>query len=144
MPYAIARFASALVAATLLLAAPLAASAEEGGEYKVVIQVSDNDPAKWNLALNNARNIQNDLGKDHVQLEIVAYGPGINMLKFDSQVGNRLVEAADSGVLVAACANTMKGLKLTPEDMHPAAHIVPAGVVEIIKREREGYSYIRP
>jgi hypothetical protein len=37
----------------------------------------------------------------------------------------------------------MKGQKLAPGDMHPAAKIVPAGVVEIIKRQKEGYAYIR-
>ena len=128
----------------LMLASPLISLAADGAANKVVIQVSDNDPAKWNLALNNAKNIQEDLGKSNVQIEIVAYGPGINMLKFDSEVGNRLIEAAKNGVLIAACANTMKAQKLTPDDMHPAAKIVPAGVVEIIRREREGYAYIRP
>ena len=43
---------------------------------RVVIQVSDADPAKWNLALNNARNMQTDLGAANVDIEIVAYGPG--------------------------------------------------------------------
>jgi uncharacterized protein len=44
---------------------------------RVVIQVSDADPGKWNLALNNAKNIQTDLGAPNVDVEIVAYGPGI-------------------------------------------------------------------
>lgn len=128
----------------MMLASPPMSLAADETANKVVIQVSDNDPAKWNLALNNAKNIQEELGKANVKIEIVAYGPGINMLKFDSQVGNRLAEATNSGVFIAACANTMKAQKLAPEDMHPAAKIVPAGVVEIIKREREGYAYIRP
>jgi hypothetical protein len=128
----------------LLLISAQVSRADESAAYKVVIQVSDSDPAKWNLALNNAKNIQQELGKNNVQLEIVAYGPGIGMLKFDSEVGNRLTEAVGNGVLVAACGNTMKGQKLTPADMHATAKIVPAGVVEIIKRQREGYAYIRP
>ncbi|HYP68524.1 MAG TPA: DsrE family protein [Thiobacillaceae bacterium] len=128
----------------MMLASPPMSLAADETANKVVIQVSDNDPAKWNLALNNAKNIQEELGKANVKIEIVAYGPGINMLKFDSQVGNRLAEATNNGVFIAACANTMKAQKLAPEDMHPAAKIVPAGVVEIIKREREGYAYIRP
>ena len=70
---------------------------------KMVIQVSDNDPAKWNLALNNAKNIQKDIGKDKVDLEIVAYGPGIGMLKAESEVANRIQEAVESGVQVMAC-----------------------------------------
>ena len=127
-----------------LAVAPLHAHAVDLAAYKVVIQVSDNDLSKWNLALNNAKNIQHDLGKNNVVIEIVAYGPGINMLKMDSEVGGRLSEAADNGVSIAACANTMKANQLTPADMHPAARIVPAGVVEIIRQESEGYAYIRP
>jgi intracellular sulfur oxidation DsrE/DsrF family protein len=129
---------------SMMLAAPATSLAAAGSTTKVVIQVSDNNPAKWNLALNNAQNVQEDLGKNKVKIEIVAYGPGIAMLKFDSEVGDRLAEAADNGIVVAACGNTMRAQKLTPDDMYPTAKIVPAGVVEIIEREREGYAYIRP
>ncbi len=59
--------------ALILAAAVLPAIAQQAPRKdRVVFQVSDNDPAKWNLALNNARNVQQDLGKDNVQIEIVA------------------------------------------------------------------------
>ena len=58
-----------------------------------MIQVSDGDAGKWNLALNNAKNLQSDLGAANVDIEIVTYGPGIAMLKADSVVGNRVDEA---------------------------------------------------
>src|ERR1700681_1888487 len=84
---------------------------------KVVVQVSDGDAAKWNLALNNARNIQTDLGAANVEIEIVAYGPGIGMLKLDSPVANRIGEAKDAGVNVMACENTMKAQNVARTDM---------------------------
>jgi len=111
---------------------------------KIVFQVSDADPGKWNLALNNAANVQHDLGKDNVTIEIVAYGPGIGMLKMDSTVGARVSTALDSGVAVVACENTMKAQKLTQQDMLPKIGYVPAGVVELMKKQQEGYAYIRP
>ena len=80
---------------------------------KVVLQMSEADPAKWNLALNNAKNIQTDLGAANVDIELVAYGPGIGMLKADSVVGNRVDEAIAAGVKVVACENTMKNQKLS-------------------------------
>lgn len=111
----------------------------------VVIQVSDNDPSKWNLALNNAKNVQDAAGgADKVDVEIVAYGPGIGMLKGDATVANRVSAAVQSGVQVAACENTMRGQKLTPADMNPSISYVPAGVMEIMKRQKEGWGYIRP
>ncbi len=111
---------------------------------KVVFQVSDADPAKWNLTLNNAKNVQQDLGAGNVDIEIVAYGPGIGMIRLESPVGNRVRDALGAGVKVVACENTMTNMKLTRNDMLPSLGYVPAGVVELMKRQREGYSYIRP
>jgi intracellular sulfur oxidation DsrE/DsrF family protein len=111
---------------------------------KVVIQVSDLDPAKWNLALNNARNLQSDLGAGNVDVEIVAYGPGIGMLKMDSPVGGRIDEASAAGVKVVACEITMKGQKLTRTDMLNGIGYVPAGVVELMSKQQQGWAYIRP
>ena len=112
--------------------------------HKVVFQVSDADPAKWNLALNNARNVQQDLGGDKVAVEIVAYGPGLGMLKLDSVVGGRISEAVASGMVVVACENTMRAQKVTRDDMLPKIGYVAAGVVELMMRQKEGYAYIRP
>jgi intracellular sulfur oxidation DsrE/DsrF family protein len=112
--------------------------------HRVVIQVTDNDPARWNLALNNTRNAQEDLGAANVEIEIVAYGPGINMLKSDSVVGSRIDEALKAGVKVVACQNTMRAFKLTAQDMLPAIGYVPAGVTEIMKKQGEGWAYLRP
>jgi uncharacterized protein len=111
---------------------------------KVIIQVSDSVPGKWNLALNNAKNIQDLIGKDKVDVEIVAYGPGIDMLKFESEVGTRIDKALADGVKIVACENTMKNMKLTKPDMLSSIGYVPAGVVEIMRKEKDGWSYIRP
>jgi len=123
-------------------AAPQAA--QESGRYKVVLQVSDADPAKWNLALNNARNIQTDLGKDNAQIEIVAYGPGLRMLVAESKVAERLAQALDNDIGLLACENTMRNTKVTKDDMYGGIKYVDAGVVHIMKRQREGWAYVRP
>lgn len=113
-------------------------------KQRVVIQVSDNDPAKWALALNNARNVQEDLGKDKVQIEIVAYGPGLEMLKAESKVADRLAGALDASVGLIACENTMTNRKVPKAAMYPGIDYVKAGVTHIMKRQREGWAYIRP
>lgn len=113
-------------------------------KQKVVFQVSDADPKKWGLVLNNANNVQSALGNDKVDVEIVVYGPAIGMLKNGSEVGNRVDEAVNAGVKVVACENTMRGQKLTKEDMLASIGYVPAGVVELMTKQKEGYAYIRP
>lgn len=128
---------------TALLIAPIAGASAQtpfaDRPHKVIFQISDADPAKWNLALNNARNVQQDLGKDKVAIEIVAYGPGIGMLKMDS-----VADAMASGMSVVACENTMTNMKISRDDMLPKISYVGAGVVELMARQKEGYAYIRP
>jgi len=135
----------ALLGAALTMGAltlPIAAQAAD--KEKLVVQVSEANPATWNLALNNIKNIQKDLGKDNVELELVAYGPGIAMLKAESEVSNRIDEAVDSGVHVMACENTMHGQKLGKADINARIGYVKSGVGEILQRQEQGYAYLRP
>ena len=126
-------------------AAPaLAQQKKGGGKQRVVFQVSDNDAARWQLALNNARNVQADLGKDNVQIEIVAYGPGLNMLKAESKVQGGLAAALDDSVGLIACENTMHNTHVTRDDMYAGISYVQAGVTHLMKRQQEGWAYIRP
>jgi uncharacterized protein len=136
-------FASLLLAAAAILA-PIASHAD-GARHRAVIQVSDNDPAKWNLALNVAENLQESYGKSNVDVEIVAYGPGLNMLKSESKVVGRLNKAQDQSVTLVACANTMRKMKVTKADLQPGSVIAAdGGVVHIFKRQSEGWDTIRP
>lgn len=118
--------------------------AAEAARHKVILQVSDNDPAKWNLALNNARNIQQDLGRENVEIELVAYGPGLGMLKLESPVSVRVGDALGQGVKILACENTMTNTKVTMADMLPNIGYVKAGVVELMVKQQQGWAYIRP
>ena len=133
----------AAIAAALALALAIAPAAV-AADHRVVIQVSDNDSGKWNLALNNAKNIQTALGKDKVDIEVVVYGPGIAMLKADSLVGNRVEDAGKEGVRVIACENTMSNQKLVKDDMLRGIGYAPSGVIEIMERQKQGWNYLRP
>ena len=138
-----------LIALTLALSLSFAslhavAANASANKEKVVMQVSEADPAKWNLVLNNAKNIQQAYGADNIDVEIVVFGPGIGMLKADSVTASRVDEAKKANVTIVACENTMKASKLTKADMLPETSYVPSGVVELIKQQRAGYAYIRP
>ena len=126
------------------LAVAATAQTASAAKSKLVLQVSDADPAKWGLALNNAKNVQQELGAGKVDIEIVAYGPGIGMLKAEAPTANRITEATQAGIKVVACENTMTTQKLTKADMHAAIGYAPSGVVEIMKRQGEGWAYVRP
>jgi uncharacterized protein len=118
----------------------LAETARQG----MVIQVSDDSQKTWNQALNVVKNIQDAYGKDKVNVEVVAFGLGAGMLKLDSPLANRIDDTLASGAMVLMCENTMRGQKLTKDDMHPKIGYVKAGVIEIIEKQKQGWAVIRP
>jgi intracellular sulfur oxidation DsrE/DsrF family protein len=131
----------------LLLAAAAVTSLVAAGPAlaeKIVLQVSDGNPATWNQALNVVGNLREAYGSA-TNIELVAFGQGINMLKFDAPVASRLLDVQSKlGAKVYACENSMARNKLTHEDMAPNVIFVKAGVEHIIKRQREGWVNIRP
>ena len=66
------------------------------------------------------------------------------MLKLDAVSNSRVSDAVKAGVRVVACENTMRNQKLVRADMHPDVGYVQAGVVEIVRRQQEGWAYLRP
>jgi uncharacterized protein len=134
----------AALATALVPAAGARAQGAGGKPNKLVMQVSDGDPHKWTLALNNAYNVLNGVPPDTADVEIVVYGPGIAMLKRGSAVGDRVASAMKSGIRIVACQNTMHGEHLTEADMLPAIGYVPAGAVELMRKQQQGYAYLRP
>ena len=111
---------------------------------KVVLQVSDGNTVTWNQALNVVGNLREVYGAG-AEIELVAFGQGIHMLKFDSPVGSRLVEAQKNhGAKIYACEISMGRNKLVRNDMAPDVIWVRAGVEHIIARQREGWVSIRP
>jgi uncharacterized protein len=136
--------ALALSSISMAQTAPQAMPAKPSQPARLVIQVSDAEPAKWNLALNNAKNVQEELGANNVEIEMVAYGPGLGMLKKDAVTSGRIDEVSMAGIKLVACENTMRNQKLTRADIHASAGYANSGVVQIMKRQASGWSYVRP
>lgn len=110
----------------------------------VVIPVSRNDPAEWAVALANARNVRKAYRDKDVNVEIVAYGPGLKMLRNDSPVSEGLEAAQRDGVQLLACGDTMRTTHTSRQDLNWLVDVVPAGIVEILQKQSEGYAYLRP
>lgn len=136
-------------AALLPLAAGLTAAFAQGGapgqKPRLLIHVSENEPARWNMALANARNAQDDVGgADKIDIEVVANGPSVLALKSDGAVAAKVSEAIASGVKVVACENSMKAFKVARSDMQPGVTYVPAGIIELTRKQQQGWAYVRP
>ena len=133
-------------------AASSAAQSTRIKSHRVVIQVTQNDPAVMNLALNNAENLTKyftDKGEP-IEIEFVAYGAGLNMVRSDtSPVKERLKAMGGSmkNVTFSGCGNTLdnqsrqedKKITLVAE-----ARLVPTGIARIVELQEQGWSYVRP
>ncbi len=116
-------------------------------EKKVVLQISDGDPSKQTLVLNVAGNIIRHYGADKVDVEIVAFGPGLRLLFKNNANGDRITGLVGSGVRFAACSNTVHnmGKKLGHDpELNSNATTVSAGVVRIIDLVSDGYVLVKP
>ena len=132
------------ILATAVAAFVAAPAAFADTKERVVIQVSDDNPKTWGQALNVVRNIQKAYGKEKVDVELVAFGLGIGILKADSVMANRIDDTVATGAKVYACENTMRGFKLSKDEMNPKIGYVPAGIIEIIEKQKAGWSVVRP
>ncbi len=138
-----------IIAAAFLALAPLAALADA---TRVAIHVDENDPARMNLVLNNANNIvahYQGQGQE-VEVQIVAYGPGLHMLRADtSPVADRISQMAleHTNVSFQACNNTLQAMQRQAGAeiaLLSEAHVVPSGAVHLIELQGQGWAYLRP
>ena len=140
---------SAAIAAILSILT-IVAQADEAA-HKLAIHVDENDPAVMNLALNNAQNVKDhyEAKGEKVAIEIVAYGPGLNMYVAESPVKDRIsaMSMESPEITFAACENTHRGMvKKAGKDVPllSEATMVPSGVVRLMELQADGYAYVRP
>ncbi len=133
--------------------APAEARAAEGKtlQHRAAMQVDDSRAEVMNLALNNVSAIMRyyaDKGEE-VVLELVAFGPGLAMLRADaSPVAARIASLAEGTphLVFSACENTMRAVERAEGKavtLIPQARTVPSGVVRLIELQEQGWSYIR-
>ena len=145
-------FRKSLIAAMLaiftLAVTPASAQDEKPfADVKFVLQISDMDPDKQTLVLNNASNILKHYGPDKADVEIVAYGPGLRLLFAENSNAGRIKGLTESGVRFAACQNTINNMSKTlgrEIKINPNARVVPGGVVRIKELVDQGYTLIKP
>lgn len=140
------RLVLGILAAAALLGGCAGMGASKPAKERVVLQVSDGNPATWQLTLNVVDNLRRGLAKRNVDAEIaiVAFGPGIQMLKDDTVVANRMRDSMKEGTQMVACENSMGRFKLTREIMLDKISYAEAGVIDIIEKQHQGWAVIRP
>jgi uncharacterized protein len=140
--------------AIMAMAFASAGVAADGKPHHIAIQIDQNDPQVMNMVLNNATNvIEYYRGKNEdVDVDIVAYGPGLNMLRADtSPVQDRIKRLKDmvfpGKIQFSACNVTKQGMEKTEGhaiSILSDATVVPSGVVHLMELQEQDWSYVRP
>lgn len=127
-------------------------------KLRLVIHV--NEPERWLIALGNITNFLNDVGDENAEVIVVANGAGIRgyagePAKADVQgeacvIGSQTANLAtmkalnDRGVSFTACSNALDAQGIKREEIPDFIKVIPAGMTEMVKRQMEGFAYIKP
>jgi intracellular sulfur oxidation DsrE/DsrF family protein len=120
------------------------ASAAAPQKHKVVFHVNVADEARWQEVLTNVENVQKAFGASSVEIEVVAHGAGIGLVQIkNATLRDRIATIEKTGPVFAACSNTLRKQQLTAADLTPGVRIVDSGVAELIRKQEEGFAYVK-
>ncbi len=116
-------------------------------EHFLVLQLSESDPKRERLVLSVASNILKFYGPDKVAIEVVAFGPGIDLLREDNEFRPLVDSLVSQGVKFDVCGNTLDTIERETgkrPKTNPHAHEVGTGVAQILTLTESGYTLVRP
>ncbi|MGY8663570.1 hypothetical protein Q3C01_14530 [Bradyrhizobium sp. UFLA05-109] len=116
-------------------------------EHKIVLQLSDGDTKKQALVLSVANNLLKAYDPDKVAIEVVAFGPGIDLLLSANDHRKQVESLIAQGVRFDICLNTVDTIERETgrrPDFIASATPVQVGVGQILFLTENGYTLVRP
>ena len=112
--------------------------------HRVVIDMTAQGSEAWNGVLGNIENLQKAFSPAEVEIESVSHGKGLGMLlKTNTELRQRLEQAAAHGVVFAACQNSMRRQHISKDELFPFVIVVDSGVAEVVRKQEAGWSYLK-
>lgn len=113
--------------------------------YHAIYQLDENDPKVIGKTIRNINNSLNDPRlKGKVQIELVAFADGTDAYLVGSKYEEDLKSLVEKGVIVAQCNNTLQERKISRDKIYNFIAVVPSGNGELIIRQAQGWSIVRP
>ena len=113
---------------------------------KAVLHIDE--PIKWQLTLANAENLIADVGLEAVDLEIIANATAVKIFGSTESdvisVMEKMEGVSNHNVKIIACRNALRANTISEDALPIFITVVPAGITRIIKKQSEGYSYVKP
>lgn len=136
-------FAAVFYAGTVVPVSAADQTAKDG-KHRVVFQVTAAGEEHWESVLGNVENLREAFGPGSSEVEVVGHSKGLGMLMATNKgLADRMKKLADDGVVFAACENTMKKKNVTKDQLLPFVTTVDSGVAEVVRRQEQGWAYIK-
>ena len=136
-----------LVSLLSVSVAGLSGAAETSqGPHRVVMHLNSGDEKVQRGALNNIRNLYQEVGREHLLVELVVHGAGLPLLtKKDSTLAPELAQLKTAyDVEFTACSNTMKAQGLTRADLLDQVDRTVPAMIRLMELQEQGWVYIKP
>ena len=113
---------------------------------QLVFGIPSGELKEINRILSTVNNVMKFYRPENTEIVIVAYGQGLKSLlkKGDADVRKRIEALMTYDVEFIACGNTMRTLHIDKKDLLDDIGFATAGIVEIIERQLQGYTYAQP
>lgn len=113
---------------------------------KAIFHVDQDNEAVLNLALTNIINFLAQIPPEESDIVLVVNGPGVKLLPKEKTAlfKDKIIQLLEAGVRLQACGNALKGMEIQPDDLDDNWEVIPAGVVQVIQLQHDGYAYVKP
>ncbi len=115
----------------------------QGKTHRVLFALTSGDEGDWNLLIGNIHNLIAGLPAGSVEVEVVAYSSGLNFVKKTSSAAAEIQALESKNVRFTACENSMRAQHVTAADLIPGVDPVPSGIVEVVTKQEQGWTYVK-
>ena len=134
----------AVLCAALVSVFAVVGAAPAPEKHRVVFQVVSDGDEQWDAVLGNVENVREAFGPANTEIAVIAHGKGLGVVvAADNMHAERMRKLADGEVAFIACENTMRKKKVTKDQLLPFATTVDSGVAEVVRKQEQGWSYIK-
>jgi intracellular sulfur oxidation DsrE/DsrF family protein len=116
-------------------------SHEVTAQQKIVWEIASGDTSVQRMLYRQINNVLN--AAPDTKIELVYHGQAIYALLNDTGHYKTELKEAQRKVTIAACNNSLKNRGIDTSRLITNITIVPVAVLEIAKKQSEGWSYIR-
>jgi intracellular sulfur oxidation DsrE/DsrF family protein len=112
--------------------------------YQAIFHLNEDDDEKVKTTLSNIENLIDDLGRINVEVILVVNRKGVKVFEKGSSISQRVEKLRKLGVTFKICANSLASRGMVKEDLIDQVDIVGSGIGEIVRKQVDGWAYVKP